>query len=1086
MLDRIARSLGGHPRSSLRLYRLATAARALTRSRMRVWLAPLVGLGVVCLAWVVVTSVTDHPHLPKPLWAMVTLAAFLLFLSMMRARQRTVIQAFAVHDDGVTAVGVNGEAVAHLLAAELSSIRDLYRSVSEQRVETAAATGGEPIESLDVTAAIDDVASYLADVVPADSRLDVGPISLPIGVALTVFARVFRGPRMTGSIHSLSSRLTIIVNFSGPAGQKTWRSTRDISDGASPVSEAISELATQMMSDLTFGGAIHWRALLHLNRGLAAYHRSTLSGRRHPQHMREVRDHLSRALAEDQDFGWIYYNLGLAYEQENAGGDDPTRANLTSHAAVRAYERAVVANPGRWEPYFALARRWQLEGARDQATITLCKRIAVLTKRPRARGQARLLQAQVLGRLAGLDNALGVFETDPHFPIEEMDDLTSRSLHEAHVRSLEGAGYAWISLFGRAWLKRTNPRTRATRGRALVADCLAMAASTIGTQRRQDANHRRTRQSRDLRRCKHYYEVAAKISPDDGNVTLPAGMTFASVGEWSVAEYFLDRARAAQPAREKTWAMLAWVRAQRISHAQTQPGGGETAHEIRECCRAATASAYKRRRRLIDPEQPLRPSTFNAARSAYLSLHAIHENQQDLADANELDRMRALTEKLTAERDSNTGQNDATIADLEARYQDLRNLEHRWEAAQVAIALSQQLGPQQPGSPIGQHAAERAEKYLIEAISLLADDHDKEIRRRLLLPALARIQRRLGALVRSQATAQSALDLDPTSFEAWHQFALASLKLGDTDRAINAWEAAQRWNPPEADRPDVHYQLGVSHWRLSQNVTDRHQRRRHYGDAIREIENALLLADPASLPRVDSDRGQYCHLLGNVHLVIGNYAEASKALTAAIQIAGKSERPIASYYAARALVRQGDHRRAEDLLHRLVGETSDGDVLEILEYRPRSHRRGELRARAHLAIAWSLNERQATVESALSEVDTAEALVAELEARLGNNAAICRSLRARCAEHRASALIRRASEIDEAMALFAVAADYGDDLETSLRWAKALLTRAERMDAGSADDCNQARRLLEHVCRTDGNDLYSEEATRLIMKMSPG
>jgi hypothetical protein len=152
--------------------------------------------------------------------------AYVVLRWLSRARRRVVVQEFV----DLTVKGANeqakdkapnkGSGLSTLFLAELHRLGSLYSSGEERRAISTVATHERAI---DASIQVDDIAALLQEPVTAESKVSVGPITLPLGSALSLLGLLARGPRLIASVHEQDGRPVVIAQLIGRAPGFLWR-----------------------------------------------------------------------------------------------------------------------------------------------------------------------------------------------------------------------------------------------------------------------------------------------------------------------------------------------------------------------------------------------------------------------------------------------------------------------------------------------------------------------------------------------------------------------------------------------------------------------------------------------------------------------------------------------------------------------------------------------------------------------------------------------------------------------------------------------------------------------------------------------
>ena len=283
------------------------------------------------------------------------------------------------------------------LANEVARLGALYRTVQR---DSPADKGSERVDApIQPTVELGDTAEFLKGAVSPDAKLSFGPVSIPVGSILGLVARYVKGPQITGSLHREGDRLILLARHEGGDRPKSWRvqgaagSASDDDKGRWNLYPLVEEMAQRMLSDLTLGSKVKFRAVEAFTQAARALLED--GGLAQPRLLRmlEVKRCLLKAIAEDKSFDLAWYNLGVVLRELDE-----------TEMARAVFTRARLDNPEWWEATYALAI---LPG--DPATrMLLCRQI--LRTDPGPAGEAQtydllgLLYGEHAGSLEGLDS----------------------------------------------------------------------------------------------------------------------------------------------------------------------------------------------------------------------------------------------------------------------------------------------------------------------------------------------------------------------------------------------------------------------------------------------------------------------------------------------------------------------------------------------------------------------------------------------------------------------------------------------------------------------------------------------------------
>src|SRR5262249_36165741 len=228
-----------------------------------------------------------------------------------KARGSIVIEDFADHtkDKG------GGVGAATLVAMELARIRDVFRIVDERNTLPTAVGEGEPLQA---AVKVDDLSEVLRRSVTPETRLTIGSLEIPIGTGMMLLARIVQGPRLRCHLHENGSRLLMTAQLTGLRRTPAWRLERELTEltreeRVRAVHEMIPELASRLFTSVGLERKVKWRAMWHFTSALRLYRSCLRTPANRAVRLLETRQRFVSALAEDEDFVLVYYNLGVVY-----------------------------------------------------------------------------------------------------------------------------------------------------------------------------------------------------------------------------------------------------------------------------------------------------------------------------------------------------------------------------------------------------------------------------------------------------------------------------------------------------------------------------------------------------------------------------------------------------------------------------------------------------------------------------------------------------------------------------------------------------------------------------------------------------
>jgi hypothetical protein len=156
--------------------------------------------------------------------------------------------------------------------------------------------------------------------VTPETKLEVGPIAIPIGMGMIVLGRLVQGPRLRAELHERDGELVLSAQLSGLRRSPSWRIRRKLespttSSRIAALHDMIPELACRMFTNLGVQRKVKWRAMQAFTEGLEIYRRCLRTPQDRAVKLIEAQQHFVQALAEDEDFVLVYYNLGVVFSE---------------------------------------------------------------------------------------------------------------------------------------------------------------------------------------------------------------------------------------------------------------------------------------------------------------------------------------------------------------------------------------------------------------------------------------------------------------------------------------------------------------------------------------------------------------------------------------------------------------------------------------------------------------------------------------------------------------------------------------------------------------------------------------------------
>ena len=259
-----------------------------------------------------------------------------------------------------------------LLTVKLGRISQLYRDVNEQR-PISTSTG----DSRQVSAVlrVDDPLELLTKAESATSTLSLGPIEIPVGLFISFFNNIGRGPRIRGSIRKEKNHYVLLAVMSGKGHNFTWKinsgenkldypefitgelakkdekgvEESNIISGSAPeecpIIDMAKDLAYQIYTDLPSTGSFKWQATYLFNTGLRSYRECLRTPKDQDTNLKKAEHYFHQALVYDKTFATAWYNLGVVYSERKL-----------KSAAEKAFLKSIEQDPNEPKAYYALAQ----------------------------------------------------------------------------------------------------------------------------------------------------------------------------------------------------------------------------------------------------------------------------------------------------------------------------------------------------------------------------------------------------------------------------------------------------------------------------------------------------------------------------------------------------------------------------------------------------------------------------------------------------------------------------------------------------------------------------------------------------------
>lgn len=915
------------------------------------------GLVPVFLA-VVVASALAAELLAKPAFWFVpaVFAAGIVVLWAVRTRRRLVIEEFSNETNKDALVGG-----AALLAIELARIRDLFRVVDERNTLRTAVGEQRP---LDAAVKVDELTSVLGSSVTPETNLTVGPVTVPVGTIMTLLGRVTQGPRLRCHVHEVDSRYVVSAQLSGLRTSPVWRLERPLrtptaAARAQALDDIIPELACRVFTNLGLKRKVKWQAMRSFTEALRIYRSCLRTPKDRAVKLLRAQQNLVEALAHDEDFVLVYYNLGVVYSElarlAKRARKDPI-AERHEQAAEAAFRKAIEHDPMRWESYYALARIEFQHGSR-QAARDLCERVVRLS--PQLRRSAEVERAKAYDLLA----------------------------HCVGAETRKAVAYRAEASIGALGAVRRGYRKRIAGSEDdplptlndLAANCLAnLGISDARYMQGRRGWHRRRRffRRRSPRdRVVALFRLAQRLTTKGANLHYELGKIAMAHGDHELAIEELTSATRVEPEHALFWTTLARANAD----------AGEDDAARRAAVRAESAL------NLLDPE----PNDRKAIKKLAKVWRSLEGEDSPLATrlqerAKFARELRAMAKALeVGERDSLTRAQadhfERVLHEVEGLARDLpSDPQKAWEAAHVSAVLGRhrhrmyskamRAGERAEAA----HCADEAVELLSGAIArlkkngLAKDVVRHDLHARLARALVATHRGNATALRDAQAEAERAVSLNPLSSTAHDALAHVYNAFDDLERAKASWTQALLLRP---DNPLLHWELGYCCRRLARDAGSLQARRALLDESRTYLQNAADV-----FPYEDfRDRVRVHYWLARVHEELGD----SERVIPALKLVQTSPElaTVADFLVAQAHRRLGNYSEAEHLYDRVMSKTEGSEAIVGVHEVDETWPYETLRGRAMCSLAMLHADRHGDVDRATELLDEVEAGLGDLEAK---------------------------------------------------------------------------------------------------------
>lgn len=884
-----------------------------------------------------------------------------------RARKHILIEEVADRTSGDTIT--NGAAT--LLTVELAQIQDVFRVVDERNAFPTAVGRQEPLEA---AMKVDDFQENLRSSVTSESQLSVGGITIPLRPLMEILGRLVQGPRLRSELHEeghgreQANRLVLTAQLTGFRRKGTWRIEHELAaDATRPdqlraLHEMVGELASRIFTDICLDRKVRWRAMKNFLEALRTFRACLRTPRDRAFNLKEAESHLLQALAEDEDFVLVYYNLGVVYSELRtvaAAHDQPAEAARHLDSAEAAFRQAIEQDPGRWNAYYALARTHyeRAQIARKQLDCAPEAKLETgrsdLLKKERghlrfARDLCERVSTMQAGKKTKADRAKAKDLVAFTYRLDQEADMRLQHRREAYKLSLKA-------------LSQTRRKTASRGGEDDPLPALTdLAANCIVNLASDEAGALRT--ARDLRRSRvpALFELAQRLTSKEGRLHFELGRIALECGDHERARTALGEATRIEPGAARYWAYLA--SAYQMSGTACGQGPTEELQRRRDDwyvrAQDACAAALEKADLLYGPEEEdikaaaVVGETYDRLAEAY---DRIDPSKHDFfkEESGRLKKMQDFRAELEKLRDEDADSLARLAANFHAR-------NRHWEAAHVAIiAGKKELDQGEPARAVAHF--DEAQKWF--GAKYPAELARRGVRGRRAL-AIAKQQPPAGdeTLLGALRMAEEAVSVEPLSAFERKLLGEVYASLGDLERARTAWDEALLWSPND---PELHERLGRHvYWRLAEESTDRSKRAEYLVTAEQFLDRAIRLYGNDQY----DDRRRILFWLAKLAAAQGKYDDVIRRLRVLQRAPGWE--PIAALNLGEAYFRTGRFDEAEPLFREAMAApkkaASNGAVMRELG---KEWDAETLPLRAACWLVRSLTERRTDLEKAGAELE---------------------------------------------------------------------------------------------------------------------
>jgi tetratricopeptide (TPR) repeat protein len=951
-----------------------------------------------------------------------------------QARRRVVVEQFT--DATGDTQRPDSRGLATLLVGELAEFRDLYSAVDERAIPTAV----QKSRPLAATIKVDYASDFLESPAVIEAKASIGPIQVPIGALLAFLGQIVRGPRLFGGVHVEEGSLVLAAQLSHQKDLRTWRVERPLAttrtNGRREIpQEMVTELACRMFGELALGGPVRWEAIEAFAAALASIRQCLRSAENRRLKLQQAERSLIQALKEDEQLGYVYYNLGVVFTelrrlaQDEREHEKGTRCTAEAHAhwnaAERAFRRQIAITPDRWEAYYALAMTYKSREPEPQWDYVLkrCDRVASMSPGHATTAKVLLLKS---------------------------DANDSKEEPALMVKNRRMAlGEAWSALCGAARSGRGVDETEAH----LAASALkGLAVALSNDKRGLPAELRHEEHMNAL----HLLGRAVKLAPNDAEIRFELGSIAKSIAEIrrelglkarrkrerAIRE--IDAALRIDPRQPKYWTELALLHAR----SSTESGDGEAAHAT-YCCEQALqlVDCYEREKGVKE--------TVRGVAAVYRELPGDHDREA-----------RCIREMRVVARLCGRANENGAHANLdEASVACLRDMAQQddWAGAQASIALGH--------VEFGKANFKEAAGHFKRAIDALERRYPEEIVRRELRILYAKALQKHDQPEHDEALEELRQAIGDNPLDSAPRAALADAysEIHDFRQAERVLRDALRWDP---DNPDLHRKLGRCRWRLAQDQRSAGGRERALRKAVSSFQQTLELSQHHEL----SVQLVTHYWLARLYTELGEYERAIPFLRRATICVGGQ--PLVHLLLGEAYVRAKVYEAGEIELRRAIRKARFKPLRTEYGHHFEDPRwdNARIRTYARTLLAFSYAERGVKLAPAAAELQKARRTLKFVKLEQHVAEAAC--------EDAAGLVALQAGRVTEAIMYFKLSLAALPQAETYVHTARAYLARLDRDPTDAMRWVRLGEEALRRAKDLDPMKLYSRTVNEMLAEFS--